>query len=85
MEFSLPASWPLRKLYLLYFRHCLPLLGKLLSGHPHAYRYLNETVESFPYGEDFLQMMVKAGFANTKAVPLTGGIATIYIGDKSGA
>ncbi len=82
LEFSLPKSALLRKLYLLYFRKILPRLGGMISGDSHAYRYLNETVESFPYGDSFGALMTKAGFVDVQGTPLTFGIATLYQGDK---
>jgi len=84
LEFSLPANAQLRQGYLLYFRHVLPRIGGLVSGDDQAYRYLNETVESFPYGEDFCALMRAAGFAEVSVTPLTFGIASIYRGRKEG-
>ncbi len=84
LEFSLPHSKFFRRLYLFYFRYLLPTLGAVISGDNRAYRYLNETVETFPYGEAFCTLMEKAGFHNVGAVPLTFGIATIYHGEKIG-
>ena len=69
--------------YLLYFRHVLPLVGGWVSGDRRAYRYLNETVEAFPYGGPFCDEMRAAGFTNVQALPLTWGVATLYQGDKS--
>jgi demethylmenaquinone methyltransferase/2-methoxy-6-polyprenyl-1,4-benzoquinol methylase len=82
LEFSLPANALLRWGYLLYFRNVLPRIGGLVSGDSHAYRYLNETVESFPHGGTFCELMRNANFSNVKAILLTFGIATIYWGDK---
>lgn len=82
LEFSLPGNPLMRSLYLFYFRHVLPLLGGLISGDNIAYRYLNQTVETFPYGESFCRLMTEAGFTQVAATPLTFGIATIYQGDK---
>jgi demethylmenaquinone methyltransferase/2-methoxy-6-polyprenyl-1,4-benzoquinol methylase len=82
LEFSLPASGFWRRLYLLYFRRILPRVGGLISGDGKAYGYLNETVETFPYGDSFCRLMADAGFRNTEAHPLTFGIATIYRGDR---
>lgn len=82
LEFSLPANRPFRALYLFYFRNILPRIGALLSGDSHAYRYLNETVETFPYGEDFCQLMRDAGFENATVTPLTFGIASLYQGER---
>ncbi len=82
LEFSLPQNALLRRLYLFYFRNILPRIGGLISGDSYAYRYLNETVETFPYGEAFCELMRAAGFQNVRATPLTFGIATIYQGDR---
>ena len=82
LEFSLPRNPVFRPLYLFYLRHILPRIGGLLSGDPSAYRYLNETIESFPYGEEFCALMRDAGFQEVSAHPLTMGIATLYRGDK---
>jgi demethylmenaquinone methyltransferase / 2-methoxy-6-polyprenyl-1,4-benzoquinol methylase len=80
MEFSLPKSALIRGPYLFYFRHLLPAVGNLISGHNDAYTYLNQTVESFPYGEKFLSIMREAGFDQLSAHPKTFGIATLYAG-----
>jgi demethylmenaquinone methyltransferase/2-methoxy-6-polyprenyl-1,4-benzoquinol methylase len=83
LEFSLPSNRLIRRLYLLYFRHVLPRLGRLVSGDAHAYNYLNQTVETFAHGDEFCELMRTAGFHNVKATPLTFGIASIYQGDKA--
>ena len=83
LEFSLPQNYIVKKLYLFYFRNILPLFGGLVSGDRYAYRYLNETVEAFPYGEDFINVMHRAGFTDGRVVPLSFGIASIYIGEKN--
>jgi len=82
LEFSLPKNLLFRALYLAYFRHVLPRIGGFISGDASAYRYLNATVETFPYGDAFLHLMIEAGFAHTTAHPLTFGIATLYQGHK---
>lgn len=82
MEFSIPKNFIFRQIYFFYFRHILPFIGNLVSKHGDAYTYLNKTVEDFPYGEDFLKLMKNAGFKQCKCIPLTFGIASLYIGDK---
>jgi len=82
LEFSLPNNGLIRKSYLFYFRHVLPRIGGALSGDHYAYNYLNKTVETFPYGDEFCGLMKDAGFENVKAHPVTFGIATIYQADK---
>jgi len=82
LEFSLPTNSIIRILYLFYFRQLLPRLGGLIAGDSYAYRYLNETVETFPYGEEFCALMRQAGFKKVEVNCLTLGIASIYRGDK---
>ncbi|MDG1482419.1 MAG: bifunctional demethylmenaquinone methyltransferase/2-methoxy-6-polyprenyl-1,4-benzoquinol methylase UbiE [Myxococcota bacterium] len=80
LEFSLPKSAIVRAGHLFYLRHILPLVGGLVSGDRDAYRYLNTTIEAFPYGQAFCDLMTTAGFSSATAHRLTFGIATIYVG-----
>ncbi len=82
LEFSVPTSKLIRPPYLFYLRHILPKIGSWISKHKEAYSYLNETIESFPSGNAFLQMMKTAGFSSCKQIPLSFGIASLYIGKK---
>ena len=82
LEFSLPVNRFIKTVYLVYFRRVLPIIGSLISGDRFAYRYLNLTVESFPYGSSFCELLESAGFQNVYECPLTFGIATIYCGEK---
>jgi demethylmenaquinone methyltransferase/2-methoxy-6-polyprenyl-1,4-benzoquinol methylase len=83
LECSLPTNPFLRKIHAGYLRHFLPCIGAVISKHKEAYDYLNKTVESFPCGENFCSLLKEAGFKNVHAHPLTGGIVTLYRGDKT--
>lgn len=82
VEFSKPKTPIIKQLYWLYNSTILPLIGKIISKDKAAYSYLPESVKAFPEGNDFLQVFEKAGFSETKSVPLTFGICTVYIGKK---
>tara|TARA_B100000586_G_scaffold174121_1_gene127195 strand:+ start:4785 stop:5519 length:735 start_codon:yes stop_codon:yes gene_type:complete len=82
LEFSMPAHPLLKMLYLFYFRYILPQIGSLISGDKEAYTYLNKSVEVFPYGNAFCQLMHQEGFQGVIQKPLTLGIATLYVGRK---
>lgn len=82
LEFSLPANRLVRGGHLFYLRRVLPRIGGWVSGDPRAYRYLNQTIETFPYGPAFSRLMRDAGFVDCQAHPLTLGVASIYQGDK---
>ena len=79
LEFSLPKNRLVRSLHLFYLRRVVPLFGKWFSKHPEAYRYLNETIEEFPYGKEFCALLKQEGFVTPKDIPLTFGIASIYV------
>lgn len=82
MEFSLPKNIIIRTIYLFYFRNFLPFIGNIISKDKMAYSYLNETVEKFPYGKEFSDEMINAGFSEVAIHPLTFGIASIYVAKK---
>ncbi len=82
LEFSKPIHFPVKQVYNFYFRYVTPFVGKLFSKDSSAYTYLPESVNAFPAGDDFLKILNKAGFKETKAISLTFGIASIYIARK---
>jgi demethylmenaquinone methyltransferase/2-methoxy-6-polyprenyl-1,4-benzoquinol methylase len=83
LEFSMPQWQPFRALYGWYFRHVLPRIGQWLTRNRHsAYHYLPSSVGEFPSGEALASRMRDAGLHTVTLHPLTGGIATLYIGRK---
>lgn len=82
LEFSYPSNKLIRWGYDLYFSHVLPFVGRLVSRDKTAYTYLNKSVKSFCWGEDFLRHLTQAGFQDARFETLTFGIATIYIAKK---
>ena len=83
LEFSTPRWQPFRGCYLLYFRHILPRVGQFFARNKSdAYEYLPATVAQFPDGEALAERMRGVGLLNVKFWPLTGGIATLYVGRK---
>ena len=82
LEFSYPANPLIRALYDIYFTHVLPFIGRIVSHDKTAYTYLNRSVKSFCWGDDFVQHLHKAGFLNAQFTPLSFGIATVYISKK---
>ena len=79
LEFGNPAGL-FGMAFQFYFRFLLPAVGKVISGHPTAYRYLPETVGEFPPAEALSAMMRQAGFGSVTARPLTGGIVLLHTG-----
>ena len=82
LEFSIPKNNFIRNIYLLYLRTFMPLIGTIISGDKHAYRYLNKSIETFSNQKNFCEIMHTAGFKHIKTKNISFGIATIYEGEK---
>jgi demethylmenaquinone methyltransferase / 2-methoxy-6-polyprenyl-1,4-benzoquinol methylase len=61
-----------------YFRHILPRIGRLVSRHEAAYRYLPESVGAFASPDEFTELLRKSGFGDVSADPMTFGIVFLY-------
>ena len=83
LEFSKPKQFVFKGFYNLYMRIVTPGIGKLVSKNREAYQYLNDSVQKFPEGNDFITIMNTIGYTATYFKKLTGGICTIYCGSKS--
>jgi demethylmenaquinone methyltransferase/2-methoxy-6-polyprenyl-1,4-benzoquinol methylase len=82
LEFSTPRSAVVRGAYHAYFHAVLPAVGRIVSGHRTAYRYLPESVARFPVQEELATAMRDAGFVDVRWESLTMGVAAIHRGDK---
>ena len=82
LEFSKPKIFPFKQLFQLYFKHLLPFIGKFTSKDPRAYQYLYESVQAFPDGDGFMNILTKVGYKSNQCIPLTLGICSIYSGEK---
>lgn len=82
LEFSKPIHFPMKQLYFFYFKNILPALGGLISRDRNAYTYLPESVLHFPDGDALDTRLTLAGLTPQKRIPLTFGIATIYLASK---
>ncbi len=82
LEFSKPKGFPVKQLYNFYFNYITPGIGKIFSKDSRAYSYLPESVAAFPDGKNFVNLMDKVGFKNTKNRSMAFGICSIYTGTK---
>ncbi|PSR53356.1 bifunctional demethylmenaquinone methyltransferase/2-methoxy-6-polyprenyl-1,4-benzoquinol methylase UbiE [Adhaeribacter arboris] len=82
LEFSKPKAFPFKQSYNFYFKRILPVFGKLISKDRAAYTYLPESVQAFPDGPDFINILKQVGFKSTTWHSLTFGISSIYVGTK---
>jgi demethylmenaquinone methyltransferase/2-methoxy-6-polyprenyl-1,4-benzoquinol methylase len=80
LEFS-TSEWPgFAKVYERYSDKVIPRIGKAVAHDEESYRYLVESIRRFPKPEQFRRMIADAGFAQTKADPILGGLVCIWSG-----
>jgi len=87
LEFTRPRGRLFGPLYMLYFRHVLPLLGRALAenfSHGEAYSYLPRSVEAFAGPDELARQLAALGLQDVRALPLTCGVVHLYVGLKTG-
>ena len=80
LEFSRVTVHALTPLYDAWSFKVLPRLGRMVAGDEDSYRYLAESIRTFPDQETLAAMMREAGLARVKVRNLSGGIAAIHSG-----
>ena len=83
LEFSRPVPAWLRRVYDWYSFHLLPAIGTWVAGdHTDVYRYLPESIRTFPDQEQLAAMLREAGFSHVEYRNLSGGIVAIHVAVK---
>ncbi len=82
LEFSKPQTPVVKGVYKIYTGLVAPQAGKLLAQNKAAYQYLNDSIQKFPEGSAFIEILDSTGYINTYKKTLTLGICTIYCGTK---
>ncbi len=84
LELSRPSRQPQLLLYRGAFKTLFPLVGRLLSGDRHAYRYLPSSVDGFVSPGELARLMAEAGFVDVAYQRLHLDTITIHVGAKPG-
>ncbi len=82
LEFSRPPFAPWRWLYHFYLRFVIPAIGGLLTGDRASFRYLNDSIRSFPNQGQLAAELREAGFTAISWEDRTGGIVAIHTAVK---
>ena len=82
LEFSKPKIAGIAQLYNLYMEMVAPQVALMVSKNKQAYQYLNNSVQQFPEGKEFVDILNNVGFRNTSCKKLSLGICSIYRGIK---
>jgi demethylmenaquinone methyltransferase / 2-methoxy-6-polyprenyl-1,4-benzoquinol methylase len=81
LEFAMPSGRLFRYLYLSYFRHILPRIGRWISGNATAYTYLPASVDAFE-PRKFMELLRQCGFVDVQADPMTFGSVFLYTAQR---
>ena len=82
LEFSRPQRTPFKQLFRFYFHQVMPIIGRLVSKDSAAYSYLPESVDAFPQGAAFEDILRQQGLREVRSTLLTFGVATLYTARK---
>lgn len=82
LEFSKPKLFPFKQGFNFYFRYILPTIGRLTSKDKKAYNYLYESVQAFPEGQVFVDLLTSIGLKDVQCTPLSLNICSAYLGVK---
>jgi demethylmenaquinone methyltransferase/2-methoxy-6-polyprenyl-1,4-benzoquinol methylase len=84
LELATPDRKVVRPFYNLYTRRIIPLLGKRIAGNEEAYTYLPQSIEHFPKGEAFLDIIqhLPFGIHRCEQRKKTFGVCRLYSVEK---
>jgi demethylmenaquinone methyltransferase / 2-methoxy-6-polyprenyl-1,4-benzoquinol methylase len=80
LEFSHMELDIAQKIYDAYSFTVIPAVGKIVTGDGGPYRYLVESIRTFPKQQQFADMIEAAGFSRVTYRNLTGGTVAIHSG-----
>lgn len=82
LELSKPTWQPFKGIYYFYFRHILPLLGKLIAKKYEQYRWLPESLVTFPDHKQLAEIYREIGLKQVEVKTFFAGIAALHTGTK---
>ena len=82
LEFSRPKKFLIKGFYNFYMKSISPNIAKIFSKNKTAYAYLDESIQKFPEGKNFTDILQNVGYKNIVNKPISLGICSIYCGTK---
>ena len=82
VDITEPRNRVLRRMFDGYFGTVAPALGGAV-GKRDAYRYLVDSLAQLPPPQEVVSLLEVAGFEGCSARPLTGGMVTLFTGNRS--
>jgi len=82
LETSQPTMIGFKQGYWLYFKHIMPLFGKIFAKSYDEYSWLQESSQSFPGKKELERLFLKAGFKSVEYKSYSGGVAASHFATK---
>ncbi|GAA0354058.1 ubiquinone/menaquinone biosynthesis methyltransferase [Actinoallomurus spadix] len=82
-EYAPPTDTPFGHLHAAYLRRVMPNLARLVGTSPSAYRYLAQSIMSWPTQAELADIIGAAGWRSTSWLNLTGGFVAVHQATKA--
>ena len=79
LDFNRPSNPLVRGVYLIYLTVVGSALGYVLHRDPNTYRYIPESIRTYPGAEGVARMMEHSGLTDVRVVKVLGGLMAIHI------
>jgi demethylmenaquinone methyltransferase/2-methoxy-6-polyprenyl-1,4-benzoquinol methylase len=79
LDFNRPSNALVRSVYLIYLTIVGSALGYVLHRDPNTYRYIPESIRTYPGAEGVARMMEQSGLTDVRVVKVLGGLMAIHI------
>jgi ubiquinone/menaquinone biosynthesis methyltransferase len=79
LDFNRPSNPIVRAAYLAYLTVVGSALGFALHGNADTYRYVAESIRTYPGASGVARLMEQRGFDTVRIVPVLGGLMTIHV------
>jgi demethylmenaquinone methyltransferase/2-methoxy-6-polyprenyl-1,4-benzoquinol methylase len=83
LDFNRPENAVVRSAYLAYLTAVGSTLGWVLHRDPDTYRYIPESIRSYPGAHGVARLLEQRGFTGVRVVPLLGGLMAIHVARKA--
>lgn len=85
LDFDRPSNPLVRTAYLAYLSTVGAGIGWAMYRRPDSYRYIAETIRTYPGGPAVVSLLRSAGFGHASYEPVFGGLMAIHSAVKSGS
>lgn len=82
LDFDRPGNGLIRAVYFTYLTMVGSILGVLLHADPDTYRYIPQSLRTYPGSRQVGQMLKMRGFERLVIVPILGGFLALHVATK---